>query len=141
MNIRSFIVAMVLVGLFVSVFGVYFANVSTYYGVDYNESSLESYNKIQNISTQSQTIKEGLESDETDAGLADLVGGFLKKGFAVLKITFQSFGLFESMTSDAITQVDEKAGGGLSLFYLPLITVGVIIFIFLIISVLVGREV
>lgn len=141
MKISSFIVSLVIVGLFASVFGLYYSGLANNYGTSYNESNFESYNKIQTIQEQVQSIEEGIDTDETEQGITDLVGGFLKKGFAVLKVTFQSFDLFSTMSTDATEQVEREAGIDLRWVTYPLITVAFIIFLFLIISVLVGREV
>lgn len=143
MKISTLLVGIVLVGLFASVFGVYFANVSTQYGQDYDNSTLSSYDKITNLSAQTEEIRSGLETEGGDTGLTDLIGGFLKQGFAVVKITFQSFDLLNSMTTDAATELDERTGGtGISTYFVPaLLAIISILFIFIIISMLVGRDI
>ena len=143
MKISSFLVGIVLIGLFATVFGVFFANISTQYNQEYNSTSFDSYNKIQNITTQSEAIREGLETEGGDTGLTDLVGGFLKKGFAVVKLTFQSFDLMNSMAGDAANEIDARTGGGAGVnnYFLPAVmAILSILFIFIIISMLVGRE-
>lgn len=140
MKISSLLVGVVLVGLFASVFGVFFSTIATNYGQSYDSEAFASYDKIQNITDQTQDIKEGLDEDSTGTGVVDLVGSFLKKGFSVLKITFQSFDLIDTMADDAITQIDEQAGGsGLTLFKDAIGAIIAILFLFIIIGVLVGR--
>ena len=121
MKISSLIVGIILIGLFASVFGLFFANISTNYSQDYNSTTFSSYDKVQNITTQTAEIKEGLETESTTSGVTDLIGGFLKKGFAVIRITFQSFDLLDAMTTDAVGEIDEKTGGaGVQMFSQPI---------------------
>jgi len=145
MKISSLIVGILLVGLFAGVFGVFFANISAQYGQDYNNSLFAeggAFDKIDNITTQTATIKEGLDTDSTNEGITDLIGGFLKKGFAVIKVTFQSFDLMNSMAGEAIDVLDEKAGGaGLSYFKEAILAIIAVLFIFIVIGVLVGRDI
>ena len=144
MKISSLLVGIILIGLFATVFGVFFANISTQYDQEYNSSSFDSYNKIQNITTQSESIREGLETEGGDTGLTDLIGGFLKKGFAVVKLTFQSFDLMNSMAGDAADEIDERTGGGAGInnYFMPaIIAIISVLFIFIIISMLVGRDI
>lgn len=143
MKISTLLVGIVLVGLFAGVFGAYFANITAQYGQDYDNTTLSSYDQITNISSQTEAIQSGLETEGGDTGLTDLIGGFLKKGFAVVKITFQSFGLLSDMTNDAAAEIDSRTGGsGVSTYFLPAILAIIsILFIFVIISMLVGRDI
>lgn len=144
MKISSLLVGIILIGLFATVFGVFFANISTQYGQDYNSTSFDSYNKIQNITTQTSTIREGLETEGGDTGLTDLIGGFLKKGFAVVKLTFQSFDLMNSMAGDAANEIDSRVAGGAGVndYFMPaILAIAAVLFIFIIISMLVGRDI
>lgn len=142
MNIRNLLISIVLIGLFATIFGLYFANISTQYNQDYNDTAFEGYNQITNITQQTESIETGLQTDTTQEGITDLIGGFLKRGFAVIKITFQSFGLINNMGDAAIDQLDERTGGAsLNIFKTALLGVIGIIFVFLIISVLVGRDI
>lgn len=142
MKISSLLVGIILVGLFAGIFGVFFSNISTQYSQEYNSTAFDSYNKINNITTQTAQIKSGLDTDTQNEGITDLIGGFLKRGFAVVKITFQSFDLLNTMTGEAIDQLDEKAGGGgITYFKEAILAIIGILFIFIIISMLVGRDI
>ena len=142
MKISSLIIGIVIVGLFASVFGSYYANIGTQYSQDFNETAFSSYDKINNTIEQIELIEDGLDEEKTQEGITDLIGGFLKKGFVVLKVTFASFGLINDMTDDAITQLDDKTGGGsFTVFKTAILAIVGILFLFLIISVLVGREI
>lgn len=141
MKISNLIIGMVLVGLFAGIFGLFFSGMANNYGTSYNESNFESFNQIQTIQEQTDLIESGIDTEKTESGITDLIGGFLKKGFAVLKITFQSFNLFEGMADDAAEQVGEQTGIDVRWMFVPLILIAFIIFLFLIISVLTGRDV
>lgn len=142
MKLSSFLVSLVLVGIFASVFGLFYVGISDNYGRSFDNNTFSNYNKINNISQQAETIKEGIDTEDTEVTLTDLVGGFLKKGFAVLTITYESFDLFTDMATDAGEQLNERSGGAISgLFTAPLITIGIIILVFIIVGVLVGREI
>lgn len=142
MKISSLIVGIILVGLFAGTFGIFFSNISTQYNQDYNSTAFDHYDKINNITAQTATIKTGLDTDSTNEGITDLIGGFLKKGFAVIKVTFQSYDLMNSMAGEAIDQLDEKAGNsGLTYFKEAILAIIAVLFIFIIISMLVGRDI
>jgi hypothetical protein len=142
MKLSSFLVSLVLVGVFASVFGLFYVGISDTYDRDFDNSTFSGYNKISNISAQAETIKSGIDTDDTEVTLTDLIGGFLKKGFAVLTITYQSFDLFTDMAGDAGDQLNERSGGAISGLFTPaLITIAIILLVFIIISILVGREV
>lgn len=141
MKISNLIIGLVLVGLFAGVFGLFFSGMATNYSNTYNESNFDSYDQITTIQSQTERIDSGLDADKTDSSLTDLVGGFLKKGFAVLKITFESFDLFDNMARDAGTQINTQTGVDIQWLIIPLVLVAFIIFLFLIISVLTGRDV
>lgn len=139
MNLSSFLISLVVVGIFASVFGVFYVGISDNYGRDFDNSTFSSYDKINNISQQTESIQEGLETSDTEVTLVDLIGGFLKKGFAVITITYQSFDLFTGMATDAGEQLNERSGGAISgLFTAPLITIAIIALVFIIIGILVG---
>ena len=147
MKISSLIVSIILVGLFASVFGVFFAGISTQYDVTYNGSTTfgqnGTFDKITEIETQTASIEDGLKTEGGDTGLTDLVGGFLKKGFQVIQVTFSSFGLMNDMAGDAAVELDNATGGtGISQYFLPAVLAIVsVLFIFIIISMLVGRDI
>jgi len=142
MKLSNFLIAIVVVGIFASVFALFFSGISDNYGQSFDNTSFSSYNKITNITTQTESIRDGIETDDTEVTLTDLIGGFLKKGFAVLTITYQSFDLFTDMANDAGTELNERSGGAISgLFTTPLILIAIIILIFIIISVLVGTKI
>jgi len=147
MKISSLIVSIILVGLFAGVFGLFFSELSEQYNIDYNGSDTfgqnGSFDKIQDIQEQTETIEGGLKTDSTNTGITDLVGGFLKKGFAVIQVTFSSFELMFDMSNEAAEQLDTATGGtGVSQYFLPAV-IGIIsvLFIFIIISMLVGRDI
>ena len=85
MKISGLIVSIILVGLFASVFGVFFSGISTQYGVTYNGSTTfgqnGTFDKINDIQGQTEEIESGLKTEGGDASNFEFVGVFLKKGF------------------------------------------------------------
>lgn len=141
MKISTFIIALVLIGAFVGTLATFYAGVADSYSKTYDETTWDSYNKLANIQNTTQSVYDQIEDDaNSDPSLTDLVGGFLRNGFSALKLTFQSFGLFNEMSDDAFNKIGVRTGASFTLWQVAIPLIVFILFIFAIITVLVGRE-
>lgn len=141
MKISTLIISMVLVTALVTSFGVYYASLATQYQDNLPLSvntTLAGYNRFDEIRANTQQINQTLFGTPTgESGISDLVGKFLGSGFNTLKIAKQSFGAFYDIIQNAVTTIPGLDGVYADVF----ITIAMIIIIFIIISVLVGRDV
>lgn len=134
MKISSLLIAFVLIGLFASVFALYYASIGTTYGVQYDSSSLTVYNQMSTITNQTNEIQAQMENATLSNNLFYVFGGVLKQGVTMTKTTFQSVRLFTAMGDVAFAQIP-----GAGLFKSPLITIAVILFTFIIVGIFLSR--
>lgn len=139
MKISSFLVAVLVVSLFTTLFGIYYADIATDYEQTFDNSTFAGYNQLTTIKTDLEEINQTITSINQESGVVDLLGGFLASGFDVLKITFNSFGAFGSMIESAFSQL--PLGYSMSLFKTYFVAIAFILFVFAIVAVLVGREI
>lgn len=116
---------------FIGVFGFFMAEMNTNYGVNYDNSSLESYNNLNEMSTLAEDLEAGTEIKEK-TGVTDIIGGYFTDAYNVLKLTKKSFNTLDSMNNQAIEDAHLGASGNLfrialSASILIIIVVGVII--------------
>lgn len=140
MKISTFVVAILCVGLFSTVLGIYYADLSAQYSQDYNATSFAGYDQFTTINDNLAEINRTLTTLEQESGITDLLGGFLASGFNVLKITFKSFGAFFSMIAHTFTETT-VLGQGWAVFKTYLVAIAFTLFIFGVVAVLVGRDI
>lgn len=139
MKISTFIVSLVLIGLIITVLGVFYANMATTYDQTYNSSTLSGYQQFETLQAQTSEINQSLNQLQSDSNIVDVVGGMLKGGFTVLKTTYTSVGVFNTMTNQAID--DAQLGSTTTIFKNSILLIVLILFLFLIVGVIVGRDI
>lgn len=143
MKVSSFIIAMVVVSMFVTVMALFYADLAVDYSVTYDNDTFSAYNQLSALNNQTKTINQTISGiDPSTSSTTDLVGGFLKSGYEVLKVTWGSFGIFTDITQDAGDKMSEAIpGNSFSALRYGIIMIALLLFLFAIISVLVGRDV
>ena len=110
-KISGFIIALLFVGFFAGVFSLFIGGMSSEYDVSgYNATSFESFNKISELNNDIEDIQENLEK-KTPNTPTDLVGAFFSNGYDALQISFRSFGIFNSMSNDALNMANVGPAG------------------------------
>lgn len=141
MRISSFIIAMLIVGLFVAVFMNLFSELNDKYTPDvaYNSSDWETYNQLAELKNNTEQIQDKTQAISEEAGALDVIGSYFSSAYEALKLAPNSVASFLSIT-DAATE-DANLGVNADVFKTALITIVlVIIFIGIILSALVKRE-
>ena len=139
MKISTFMVGLLLVGMFTTLLGIFYADIGTQYSIDYNDTQFAGYDQLASINNDLSSINTTLTDLNQETGVVDLLGGFLASGFDVIKITFNSFSAFWSMSETAFsTQV---LGSSVSVFKTYLVAITMVLFFFAVVAVLVGRDV
>jgi len=139
MKISTFLVALIMIGMFTTFFGLYYADIGSQYSVAFNNTTFAGYNQLNAITEDLAEINQTITSIEQRSGITDLLGGFLASGFDVIKITFNSFASFFAMSETAFSQ--QTLGNTwtvLKTFFVPIVLV---LFFFAVVSILVGRDV
>jgi len=102
MKISNLLIAIVLVGLFVTVLGSWIADLNSNYGSEIDETNLEIFNKLDSINTQTEQIQDKVDNLKEKTGALDILGGLLSDGYSALKITAQSFDLMDSIINAGV---------------------------------------
>lgn len=135
-KISTFIVALIWVSFFSVIFALFLANMTVNYGVGYNESRIEVFDKLEELHTHVQQVED--ETDiEQPSGALDLIGSYFNKGYQVLKTTGDSLDIFYSMLDQAFTDDSLGIVAGNSLKTAILSTVIILIFVGVFISAIV----
>lgn len=112
-KITTLLAGLVLVGLIISVFGFFTAELSENYNITDNGSSLSKYNKL----TQLQNISESVKEKEADLGqntnVPDVLGLIFTNGYKALKASFTSIDLFVGITDDGTDDLNLGASGAM----------------------------
>lgn len=139
MKISTFMVGIILVGMFTTLFGIFYADISTSYSINYNDTQFAGYDQLSTINSDLAEINTTLTDLKQESGVIDLLGGFLASGFDVIKITFNSFSAFWSMSETAFST--PVLGSSVSVFKTYLVAIAMVLFFFAVVAVLVGRDV
>ena len=132
LKISDIIVGLLIVSFISVVFALGLANISSNYGVTYDNTSIQTYNQLNKLNNMTEDIKEGERNIVTDNSVLDILGSVFASGYKVLRITKQSFTVFGSVTDNAINQAElGPVGSYLKIFIgsliIILIIVGIII--------------
>lgn len=128
-KLSGLIVGTVLGSLFITVFALFLAEGNEQYSPnDYDNSTLATLNKIQDIKNDTSQLNESLMTIKQDPSFTDVIGGFFKSGYDSLKIAFRSFSVFSSMSATAADEL--PLGNAKSVIYDAIITI-VLVLIFI----------
>lgn len=132
-KLSNFMVGTVLVALIITLFNVFLSGINqNYASANYDEDSLEAYNKLDEMNTQTEEIKEEVADIKENPSALDVIGGFFTSGYNAMKLTFSSFDTFNSMMNSALTDAHLGVVGvhlktAVGAIILILIFVGVVI--------------
>lgn len=140
MKLGGFIVGLLVVGLFVSIFSLFYGEVSYTSGIDFDEGNYSIYDQSDALHRNLSKIDVHLFGNETtvpEQGETNFISRFIGSGWSVLKTTTGSFGIFTTLTEATI----DKARLGVGTYYFKeyFYMIAFVIFLFLILSVIVGR--
>ena len=112
-KLTGFLIGFVLITLGASVFGMYLTSISNGYTnttTSYDGSSMDKYSeKMVNIKNQTEKIRDNTQVD-AKTSWTDILGGYFSAAYRTVRVSFESFGLFESMVNDGL---DDAAGDNL----------------------------
>lgn len=109
------------------------------YDIDgYNSSSIDSYNRITSIESQTADLKNKTLTLQSESGVTDVLGGFFESGYDAVRLAFSSFEDFFAQTDQFFKEVTFDNA---ELFKTALITVVLVTIIFIIISTVVKNKI
>lgn len=140
MKLVDYVIATLIVGLFISIFGFAYYNIGTTYSVETpDNSTFESYSKINETITQYQAIdSQANDNTGTDNTIFDIVGDFFSKGYQAVKLTKASADLLTDISTEAVE--DSGVGDTGNTFLQYFFGILLVIFVLALLAVLVNRE-
>lgn len=98
-TISGFVVALLLISMLASVFGIFMVQLQDNYNMT-GVNSLSKYNKTSALITETQNIQNATNIKQQE-GFLDVIGGYFMAGYAALKTSFNSISLFTGIMADA----------------------------------------
>lgn len=138
-KMSNILIGLVLVSLFVAVLASYMAEISSNYGINFDNRTLSSYNKLETINSKIEEVK-GATDIEQKSGTLDIIGGYFSDAYDILILTKDSFGYTYDISEQGFSQIGLGAVAGYFLMAIGAI-VGIIIFIGVIVSALIGKDI
>lgn len=121
-KLSGFIIGTIIGSLFITIMALFIADAYTEFApTDYDNSSLETLNKIQELKNQSEQIKDSTLTIEQDPTVLDVIGGFFKSGYNSLKTAAGSISVFNDMAQTSAETL--PLGDGSSTIYDAVITI------------------
>ena len=100
-RITNLIYGSLLVALVVSLFMIFLSNASSEYNVEYDNSSLASYEKMQQLTDMTNDTKQEMEDISESTGVLDIIGDIFGGAVNSLKLVGVSFDIVFSMSENA----------------------------------------
>ena len=102
------------------------------YGMsDYDSNKTASYNKLAELESDVEKIDDGARAMSSESGIADVIGGFFESAYNTVKVTFNSFTLFNAMKADALSDLNvpnqEIWESGIGMMVIMTLVFGVIV--------------
>lgn len=129
MKISSWIVGLLVVCLCVMVFSTTISDLSSKYGVTYDESELGVFNKTAELVSLTDSVKDQEEDSSTSGGIIDLVGDYISQAVQTLRVAKGSLSVFDEMLRLSVEKIG-LPGYFVTILYaiaLILIIIGVIV--------------
>jgi len=101
-TISSLMILVLVISLVASVFALTMGNLNQSYDTDINETQLEAYNKLTNISTNAENVKSDIEELNEESGLFDVIGAYFAAGYKSFRVSTQSFDAMEEVVSQSV---------------------------------------
>lgn len=131
-KISNFVIGMILTGMIITILGFFMADLSDSTGVNYDNTSLSTFNKLDNITDFAENIKDETGEIKEKTGVLDVIGSMFNSGYTVFKTTSTSFNLFNDMSNEAVSSTNLGKSAdifrtGFTTIVLILIFIGVIL--------------
>lgn len=138
-KLTGFIIALVLFSFFIGIFGTYFSAINDKYTVNYDNTSLTVYNKLNKLDDNIATYKTEITDVDADRNwlekAVDAISAFFARGVTTVKTILGSFDVFNDMSKEAERELGERTGIGNTATSIRIL-VGAIVTVLLFIGVL-----
>lgn len=125
-----------LVGMFVGVFGVYWASMGAEYGLPQGQENLTTFDKVQEINADLENIKDRTTTIKEDPGIVDRIGNFFSNAYSILSTIPKSFDIIGDFVNQAIFKIPMGNSGiiiavSLQTIFISVIIIGIVLAILL----------
>lgn len=103
-RVSTFLIALIWISFFATVFASFLSNVSTNYAIDDSNIDLETYNKLEELNTQTKDLQNTTTNFKTQSGITDIIGDYFTNGYKAIKASLSSLDIFSNMITGAVTQ-------------------------------------
>ena len=135
-KLTTFMIALVVGSFFIVAIQLYIGGFATNYGVSFDESTLDKYNKLEDLTSNTEAIQNQTQSLTSTSNAFDIVGEYFSGAYQATKTAFLSFDIFFGMMNDGINDLD------LGPITNPLIlTISAIVLILLVVGVIIAAAV
>lgn len=138
-KISGLLIGVVLFSLVTGVLINFMADVNENYNIDYDNDSLEVYNKLNEVSTKAEEIRNVSDITE-DPDIQDVVGGYFASAYTAAKTTADSYETFEDIGNNAIDDANLGKNGDLFRVAFSAIML-IIIFLGVLISAIIKKDI
>ena len=129
-RLSGFIIGIVIVSFIAGSLSLFLSNMVSQYGVtNYDNSSLDEFNKLSEMSRDIESTQQRIE-ENPPSNVLDVIGAYFSNGYEAMKLSFQSFNTFSTLTNHAVQEAKLGAIGILLKVTLTLIVIVGIIFLF-----------
>ena len=133
-SLKSILIGLVFVGLFVGVFMISAGGFSTSYNTNFDNSTFTKYQKMQQINNDMENISDQMQIKE-ESNLFDIFGAYFRGGYAAVRTTTKSIDILtntkDGLVSDMVEDLNLGSSGSLFLTAFSVIILIVIILGFL----------
>lgn len=105
------IVGLVIVSMLSGIFGIYISKASDAFGITHPNDTLELYNKMDNLQSDIQTVKEDISTIKEKTGVLDVIGSFFSNAYQVLMTIPSTIDLTFSMINQGVSDANLGEGG------------------------------
>ena len=113
-RITGFLIAVVVASFFVTTFGLLFTGINDNYGTDYDNSSIELYDKLDTMADKAETYQTEISEIKEEQGVLDIIGGFFSSAYNSLLLIGDSYDVVfgDGKMADQALQDMNEAGLG-----------------------------
>lgn len=138
-KISDFMIGIVFVGLIMTVFSLFMADMNSKYGVTYDNTTLAQFDKINNLTAMTKETEAGTAIEQSP-NVLDVIGAYFTDAYNALLLTKASYNVFGEMTDTAISNSNLGTVGNVFQKAILLVVL-ILIIVAIIISALVKKDV
>jgi len=127
-KISSFIVGLLVASMTLIIFSLFISNLASHYNIDYDNTSLQSYDKINNLTSIAEQSDAKATGTKESSIWDDILGGFFSDAYQTIEYGYTSIQIYKDIVSDGVSHFNIGASGKVIRVTLSAIVVILLIF-------------